>query len=228
MTDERREYLRKYREKNKEKIQEYRRKYYEKNKEEIKSRTLEYYEKNKDKIKEIQKQYYQNHREQILSKMKEKSIEKQICDNDCFNCKYKDCIKTFDNYRAYSDYSEKEKEKIRKRQKIYTKQNRAKAKENGLCSYCFKKPRYNGLLACYECRIKRIKYARKTYEHRTKKEEWMKNGMCLQCGEMVYKNYKLCLKHYNILIEAGKKGAEVQKENHNNFMKIVFGKNRLE
>ena len=52
-----REYKKKYREKNKEKIRETKRKWYEKNKEKIMEQKREYYENNKEKIREYMREY---------------------------------------------------------------------------------------------------------------------------------------------------------------------------
>jgi len=57
--EERKEYMKKYREKNKEKQKEYMKEYYEKNKEKLAERDKEYYEKNKEKKKEYSKVYSQ-------------------------------------------------------------------------------------------------------------------------------------------------------------------------
>ena len=57
----------------------------------------DYYLKNKDKLRENLKVYYFKNREKINSKQREKrrkgkELNKQICNMDCFNCIYDDCI----------------------------------------------------------------------------------------------------------------------------------------
>ena len=84
-TKDRKEYLKRYREQNKEKIAERNRKYYQENKEQIAEQQREYYQENKEQIAEYQKEYYQENKEKLRNKY-------NICDMDCFNCIYDDCI----------------------------------------------------------------------------------------------------------------------------------------
>ena len=70
-TKDRKEYFKIYREQNKEKIAE-------KNK--------KYQEENKEKIAKYQREYYQENKERIRNKYN------NICNMDCFNCIYDDCI----------------------------------------------------------------------------------------------------------------------------------------
>lgn len=70
-TKDKKEYLKRYREKNKEKLKEHQREYYQKNKEKILEHIRNYYKENKEKL-----QNKHNNR----------------CDMDCFNCIYDDCI----------------------------------------------------------------------------------------------------------------------------------------
>ena len=77
-TKDRKEYFKRYREQNKEKIAEYKREYYQENKEKIKK----YREENKEKIAEQKKKYREENKEKRQNK----------CNMDCFNCIYDDCI----------------------------------------------------------------------------------------------------------------------------------------
>ena len=81
--EKKKEYQKKYYEKNKEKKREYAKKFYEKNKEKNKEkeklRGKKYREKNKEKIKESQKKWYQNNKEKVIEtkkKYKEQNPEK--------------------------------------------------------------------------------------------------------------------------------------------------------
>ena len=69
------EYLKKYYEKNKEKIREqnkeYKKKYREKNREKIREQNKEYYEKNKERKREQFREYYKENREQRREYMRE-------------------------------------------------------------------------------------------------------------------------------------------------------------
>ena len=69
--EEKREYDKKYRAKNKEKIRERKREYHDTNKEQIKEKSKEYRAKNKDKIREHQKEYYEKNKEEIIERRKE-------------------------------------------------------------------------------------------------------------------------------------------------------------
>ena len=70
-TKDRKKYLKRYREKNKEKLKEHQR---------------EYYQKNKEKILEHIRNYYQKNKEKLQNKHNNK------CNMDCLNCIYDDCI----------------------------------------------------------------------------------------------------------------------------------------
>ena len=74
-----------YYQENKEKIAEYHIEYYQKNKEKLLKYQREYYQKNKEQIAKYQKEYYHENKEKLRNKY-------NICDMDCFNCIYDDCI----------------------------------------------------------------------------------------------------------------------------------------
>ncbi len=63
--EENKERIKEYREKNKERIKEYGKKHYEENKERIRKRKKEYYENNKEQIKERSKKYRENNKEHV-------------------------------------------------------------------------------------------------------------------------------------------------------------------
>lgn len=57
----------------------------------------DYYLKNREKLRKNRKIYYLKSKEKINAKQREKRIKdkelnKQICNMDCFNCIYDDCI----------------------------------------------------------------------------------------------------------------------------------------
>jgi hypothetical protein len=70
MPFDRKEYMKEYNEKNKEKIKEYKKEWNEVNKEKIKEKEKEYREKNKDKIKEYNEKYKENNKEKIKEYIK--------------------------------------------------------------------------------------------------------------------------------------------------------------
>jgi len=107
------EYIKLYREKNKEKIKEQVKLYNEKNKDKIKEYNDKYIqlyrEKNKEKIKELTQTYYEKNKEKIKEQVK------------LYNEKNKDKIK-----ERQKLYREKNKEKIKERQKLYREKNKEK------------------------------------------------------------------------------------------------------
>ena len=72
--EERAEYMRKYREKNREKINAYRREYYLKS---ILNGTLKYYPANSEKQREYRKSYYQLHKNELSYKEARKEATKR-------------------------------------------------------------------------------------------------------------------------------------------------------
>lgn len=118
----------------------------------------------------------------------------KICDMDCFNCKYDDCIndKTYSEKSLYKYRSEASKQ----RQKEYMKKRRQMLKEKGLCTYCGKKKASQGVF-CYECWLKQKKYSRrKTGERQYRKE----SGLCFWCGKKPIPGKKVCEEHYSFLL----------------------------
>lgn len=75
MTDLERERYRRYREKNKEKINARRRKNYQKNKEFFRARSQKYREENKEKVQAYDKQYKEQNKEAIAIRRKERDRE---------------------------------------------------------------------------------------------------------------------------------------------------------
>ena len=127
-------------------------------------------------------------------------MRKKICDGDCFNCKYDDCInaKIAEStaraserkavyYATHEDY--------RERQKEWHRNNYAKLKAAGICVRCRKKPAEYGV-HCYECWLHQMRKAKNRYTH--DREIWASEGRCYFCGEPVTPGKKTCEKHYKI------------------------------
>ena len=66
--EKKKEYNRKHYEQNKEKRKEQHQKYREENKQKIKEQSKKYYEKNKEKIKEQSKEYYEKNKEKVIKR----------------------------------------------------------------------------------------------------------------------------------------------------------------
>ena len=73
--EERKEYNKKYQQRNKEKLKKQSKEYYEENKEKIKEEHKEYRERNKEKVKESTKQYRERNKEKIKQKNKKHNKE---------------------------------------------------------------------------------------------------------------------------------------------------------
>ena len=122
----RKQYLKEYREKNKEKISLRNKKYREKNKEKIKQQQKEYRERpeNKKRAEEYYKEYYEKNKEEITLrnlKWKEKNEERY---KEYKHRWWRDNIE--ENTRKQKEYYEKNKEVISEKSKKYNKENREK------------------------------------------------------------------------------------------------------
>ena len=96
------EWMKEYRQENKEHIKERNKKYEEENKDKIKERRQKYKEENKDKIAEKAKEYNENHKQEI----------KEYRDN------HKDKMKEYNN-----NYYQKQKDKLKEQTKNYRLNN---------------------------------------------------------------------------------------------------------
>ena len=110
--EKRKEYNKKYHEKNKEKMKEQKKEYYENNKEKIKKKSKKYYEKNRETCCILVKKHYEKNKEEINKRRKEKFK------NDV---KYRERLRN----RNY-EYYENNKEKKKKKSKKYYEKNREK------------------------------------------------------------------------------------------------------
>lgn len=85
------------------------------------------------------------------------------------------------------------------------RERRAERRENGLCTECAKELKGDecNYSICPRCRDKLAKkssYYRAQKWEKPKREEWKRLGLCYQCGEEPKEGYKLCEKHYEILM----------------------------
>lgn len=115
----------------------------------------------------------------------------KVCDMDCFNCKYKDCIKN-DTYSEKSRYCNRSAE-ARNHQKERAKKKRDEARKQGLCCICLKKPQTHGA-KCYECYLRQKRYDQK--KNTGERERWKDEGKCYYCGADVVPGKKTCSIHY--------------------------------
>ena len=102
------EYIKKYREENKDKIREYLKKYYEENKDKIIEYSKKYIEKNKDKVREYSKKYREENKDTVREYQEENK----------------------DKIREYKKkYQEENKDKIREYKKKYREENKDNRKK---------------------------------------------------------------------------------------------------
>lgn len=120
----------------------------------------------------------------------------RICNHDCLNCIYDDCINdsVYSEKSLYRNRSEQAKENQRKLQK----KKRDEAKANGLCMVCRSKKATHGV-KCYECFIRQKSHDRSKYDGQ--RQYWKENGLCYQCGAEPLPGKKVCKKHYDILLK---------------------------
>ncbi len=138
----------------------------------------------------------------------------KICDMDCFNCKYEDCIN--DYVPVPHKISKEQQEKYNKRGRDLYHQRI----ENGYCGRCGK-PLYlpHSHCYCYECYIKmQRKYALSREKNAALKEYRRANGLCEFCDEPHLPNKKCCQRHYdakiNNLVKANLKNKENTTHGH--------------
>ena len=114
----------------------------------------------------------------------------KVCDMDCFNCKFDDCIKddVYSDKDRYCNRSEKQKQY----QREYQKKKRDEARAKGLCIICRKLPATNGS-KCLNCYLRQKRHDREKYDG--KRDRWMEDGKCYFCGSEVVKGKKVIHGH---------------------------------
>lgn len=119
-----------------------------------------------------------------------------ICNHDCLNCIYDDCINdsVYSEKSLYRNRSEQAKENQRKLQK----RKRDESKAKGLCVICRSKKATHGV-KCYECYIRQKRYDKAKYNG--KRQYWKENGLCFYCGAKTLPGKKVCQKHYDSLLK---------------------------
>ena len=124
----------------------------------------------------------------------------KVCNMDCFNCKFDDCIKN-DVYSESSRYCNRS-EEYKQYQREYQKKKRDEAREKGYCIVCLKRPATNGA-KCLECYLRQKRYDKSKCDGR--RQMWIEEGRCYFCGGEVKEGKKVCEKHYRVLFENTKK-----------------------
>ena len=122
----------------------------------------------------------------------------KVCDMDCFNCKFPDCIKedVYSEKGKYCNRSEEQKQKARE----YAKKKRDEARAKGFCIVCRKVPATNGA-KCHECYLRQKRHDKK--KNTGKRQMRFELGLCYFCGAPPKKGFRVCEKHYSIYQKAG-------------------------
>lgn len=129
---------------------------------------------------------------------------REICNMDCFNCKFADCI----NDSGVKKRKPLTQEQIAK-QKEYKKQWAEKKKAQGLCLSCGKRKAVHGV-RCAECAAKCLEYSKAYYikkklrnnpDGKTITQRRRDNGLCVYCGKPVVTGKKVCKIHYEVKLQ---------------------------
>lgn len=120
----------------------------------------------------------------------------RVCDMDCLNCKFDDCVndKVYYDSSCYKNRSEKAKAHARE----YQKKLRETAKANGLCVVCRKKTANHGV-QCDECFAKAVRYQKKRREEKARKKEY--SNECHFCNRERLPGKKVCEIHYEMCLK---------------------------
>lgn len=117
----------------------------------------------------------------------------KICDMDCFNCKFDDCI---NDYVRPMHVITTESERISNRQSRAKRYKKLRAA--GLCVDCGK-PVNGSNAKCYECRLKANRKNRQAYraKHPVPRDFFKTTG-CYFCGDKCVEGKKVCARHLYI------------------------------
>lgn len=115
----------------------------------------------------------------------------KICDMDCFNCKFDDCIN--DYIPPKKVYTEEQKEGRREA----TRRMYQKYKEQKRCVNCGR-PALKNQVRCLECKLKQNKRNHERLQEKAFSRNFLGNEACYFCGEKRVKGQKVCQKHLEI------------------------------
>lgn len=110
-------------------------------------------------------------------------------EKSCVECRAK-------NAEQKAQAREKDREKYRKQANEYKRKWRAEKAEQGLCLVCGKVRKDKTYKLCEKCRKAPYECKDRTETGRLRVD----NKLCYYCGEPVFRNYKVCKKHYDISV----------------------------
>lgn len=142
-------------------------------------------------------------------------MRKKICDMDCFNCPYPDCINNSPSYSEKSLYKNRS-EESKRQQREYNRQRSAMLKAAGLCTCCGQRPAWDGHRECMECYLRHSRRAKERYAERGRQRQDAKAakiaaGVCirLECERPAVPGKRLCQEHCNQYGQYLQKGRAV-------------------
>jgi len=110
-------------------------------------------------------------------------------------------------------------EEYNKRRKEASRILNQNRKEQGICVRCGNREADVGYSTCTYCRVKRREYDR-TRIKQTRLSR--KTGECYFCGKPVYKNFKVCEKHYVKLVEMSNLPQTVEARQKNVLNNLIY------
>lgn len=127
----------------------------------------------------------------------------------CLDCMLKD-------WAQRNRKPKKELEEMREADKAQKKNKRAEARQNGICTYCFKRKADKGHSLCKWCMAKAREKKRASSALKPSKiairRGWTADGKCWFCGQPAIKGYTTCAVHHEIMVERASKGGKISRK----------------
>lgn len=136
--------------------------------------------------------------------------KKQVCNMNCLNCIYPDCINNSVNNFEYQREWRKTHPEYLKRELERKKQKYRELKSKGICTMCRKRPATHGT-KCYDCTIWTRKYNRDYYWKHHKPQIVKDPTECKFCRDKALPGRKVCAVHLEALRERGRMSAARRK-----------------
>jgi len=128
-------------------------------------------------------------------------MAKQVCNLDCFNCPYPDCIRPEEQVYRFPSWDPANRSKeYRRRQAERGKERREERKAQGLCIDCGRDA-VSGRAHCEACQERRREYRKKGKEKRrqtyTSSNDLVAQGLCRihGCGQPHEPGVTFCTAH---------------------------------
>lgn len=136
-----------------------------------------------------------------------KTKQKAICDQDCLNCKYDDCILEENDETVHNEFREKKIARNKKYQQKHPESHKIKyykRKNSGKCVRCGRQLDNDKFVCCLKCRNELVEskiekrrnnggMSRQQYTDLIR--ERIENGLCFRCGKPGVEGKALCEEH---------------------------------